>query len=208
MTLNRNALPPAFLVDAVPGTKPLADVAVAARAAINTTAAEMRATGETWRGLVSGNADAWTPRPNVSHADATAADDARRAASAASDAAQRDYQAALRRVHDHLAVGMNTPEFRETQEAIADAAHDRAAVALAALREAFAERDLADSMLPRQRKVAGGATYPLQYALGLVEEYVTAPVWDTLAGRVVDLEAGIRTPRERADIARRLGLIQ
>lgn len=204
MILNDRALPPQFIVDAIPGAEPLNAAAVAARHAISTTHTETLAAGEAWRAVVNGTVDDWVPRAGVSSAEATAAHDAYRAASHAGNEAQRAYQRALRRLHDHLRAGMLTPEFIASQEAIADAAHEKAVAAFAALSDALKDRELADGLLPRKRKVRGGTAYGLSYVLHEVEEHVNAEIIDTMTGMRTDYEEGIRLPADRVALAKRI----
>jgi hypothetical protein len=207
MYLNPNALPPQFLIDAVPGADDLATKARGAITALTDAQATLRSASDAYRAVATGPLSDPIPRPGVTTAELNAATDTHRAASQAEDQAQRNRNRALGRLHDHIQAGMRDPAFIEAHEQIADKAQDAAVAAMAALRAAITDRDFADKVAGRQRD-RSAAPFEVPYVLRQIEDYVNARILTDQARAQNKLADGIMTPDQRAAAARQAGLIR
>lgn len=187
--LDEKLVPPAFIINAIPGADKLARAATAARAAIDKAGVKAREAGEAARATSTFHIGDPANRParGVSRADFDAAIDAYHSAWGDISDAETAHRNALRKLHDHVREGMKAPAFIDAHETLYATASQRAKDALDSLVAAIRERDmLAEDVLHRRILTPHGWA-GLTFHSSHLEAYVTANVADddALAWQIV-----------------------
>lgn len=207
MIFNERAIPPAFIVDAIPGAPELREAVVSARAALTAAGQAVRDAGEQLREMALGPLGDMTPRTGVSQAQLDEAVDTHRHATEAVEAAGRAHSAALRRLHAKISAGTQTQAFKDAHETLADQAHSKALEAASALRQALTDRDDFDAAIGRRRDPSAAAPYDRRFYLEGVDSLINARIMSDRQRVIDELESSTMTAEERAAFAKRNGLI-
>lgn len=207
MIFNERAIPPAFVVDAIPGAPELREAVVSARAALTAAGQALRNVGGQLQAKAFGPLGDMTPRTGVSQAQLDEAIDTHRHATEAADAADRAHSAALRRLHSKVREGVRAEAFKDAHATLADQAHNKAVEAASALRQALTDRDDFDAAIGRRRDPSAAAPYDRRYYLEGVDNLTNARIMSDRARAIDELESSTMTAEERSAFAKRNGLI-